>query len=74
MTISSSLTSVAAVLATTFACHVAVAQTSVTTTEKMAGPLVNNMGFSDRDRMKPWNGDKESLVLALKVGASKETM
>ncbi len=71
MKISSSLTAVAAVLATTFACQVAVAQTTVTTTEKVAVPLVYNMGFSDRDRMKPWNGDKEILAQALKVGASK---
>lgn len=71
MKISSSLTAVAAVLVTTFACQVAVAQTANKTTDKMALPVVKDMDYSDRERMKPWTGDKESLALALKVGASK---
>ncbi len=74
MKISPSLTAVAAVLATTFAFNAAVAQTTdkkATTTEKMTTSAEKMMGYSDRDRMKPWSGDKDSLAQALKVGASK---
>lgn len=74
MKISPSLTAVAVVLATIFGLNVAVAQTTdkkATTTEKMALPADKTMSYSDRERIKPWSGDKESLAQALKVGASK---
>lgn len=74
MKISPSLTVVAAVLASSFAFNVAVAQTTnkkATTTDKMTVPADNSVSYSDRERMKPWSDDKESLAQALKVGASK---
>lgn len=70
----SSITAVAAVLATTFALNAAVAQTSsptTTTTEQKSAPVDKAMRFGDRAQMGPWNSDKDSLVRAIKVGASK---
>ncbi len=74
MKMSSTRTAIAAVMATTFACGIASAQTTdmkSVASDKMATPAGNAMGYSDRQRMVPWNGDKEGLTQALKVGASK---
>lgn len=74
MKVSPSLTAVAAVLATSFAFNVAVAQTTnkkATTTDKMTAPADNSVSYSDRARVTAWSSDKVILAQALKVDASK---
>jgi hypothetical protein len=74
MKMSSTLTVVAAAMATGLAMQVAVAQT----TDKMAAApdrtatlSDRSATYSDRERMKSWSGEQEKLEQALKVGASK---
>jgi len=61
-------------MATIFAMHAAVAQTS----DKQGAATVKSpvladkaVNYSDRERMKSWSGEQEALQQTLKVGASK---
>ena len=74
MKMSPSLTAIVAAMATGFAMHAAVAQTTdkaATATEKSAVPAGKGLNYSDRERMKSWSSEQEKLEQALKVGASK---
>jgi len=74
MKMSPSLTAIVAAMATGFAMHAAVAQTTdrtATATEKSAMPAGKGVNYSDRERMKSWSSEQEKLEQALKVGASK---
>jgi hypothetical protein len=74
MKMSPSLTIVVAAMAASFAMHSVVAQTTdkkVTTTEKTAVLADKGVNYSDRERMKSWSGEQETLEQMLKVGASK---
>lgn len=74
MKTSPSLTVVVVAMATSFAMHVAVAQTTdkkATATERAAVLADKGVNYSDRERMKSWSGEKEKLEQTLKVGASK---
>ena len=74
MKMSPSLTIVVAAMATSFAMHSVVAQTTdkkATATEKTAVLADKGVNYSDRERMKSWSGEQEKLEHMLKVGASK---
>jgi hypothetical protein len=69
-----SLTVIAAALATSFAMHVAVAQTTdkkAAATGTSAVLADKGVNYSDRERMTTWSGEKDRLTQALKVGAGK---
>jgi len=75
MKMSPSLTVVVAAMATSFAMHAAVAQPTdkrATATEASAVQADKGIKYSDRERMKSWSGEQESLKQALKVGVSKD--
>ena len=68
------ITAISAAVVATFALNVAVAQTTVKKAEPAntaATTPHTPMQYSDRERMKPWKGEKERLEQALKVGDSK---
>lgn len=75
MKTSPSLTIVVAAIAASFAMHSAVAQTTdkkATATERTAVLTDKGVNYSDRQRMKSWSGEQETLEQRLKVGASKD--
>jgi len=75
MKMSPSLTVVAMALATSFAMHAAVAQSTeknVSAADKSTVMADKRAIYSDRDRMQSWSGEKERLAKEMKVGSSKD--
>ena len=74
MKMSPSLTVIVAAMAAGFSMQFAVAQTSnknATPAEKTAVLADKGVNYSERERMKSWSGEQETMEQMLKVGASK---
>lgn len=74
MKMSPSMTVVVAAMATGFAMHAAVAQTTdkkAAATEKSAVLADKGVNYSDRERMKSWSDEQGQLKQLLKVGSNK---